>query len=1126
MRTHGERRPTPRPPAAGGAAPWYVDAVFYEVPVKAFFDADGDGVGDFRGLTARLDHIADLGATCVWLLPFYPSPLLDDGYDVADYRDVHPRYGTMADFRAFVDAAHAGGLRVAAELAINHTSDRHPWFRAARAAPPGSPARDFYVWSDTPDRFRDAGVLYPEAKRSNWTWDDEARAFYFHRFYPHQPDLNYDNPAVRAEVLRVLRFWAEAGVDGLCLTGAAYLAERDGTTCENLPETHAALKEFRRELSAAYPELMLQAGVVGRPAEAAAYFGDGDECHAVPNLPLAARLFQALRAEDRHPVARLLRDTPEPPPGCQWVTLLRHHDELTLAPATEEERDELLKGYAADPQMRRHAGVLRRLAPLADNDRRRIELLHGLLLALPGAPKLYYGDEVGTGDNVFLGGRDAVRTPMPWSGDRNAGFSAADPARLYAPPVGDPVFGYQAVNVEAQRRDPSSLLHWLRRLVALRKRHPVFARGRLDLLAPANRKVLAFTRTLGDETVLVVANLARTAQPAELDLAAFAGRYPVEMTGRTAFPRVGPAPYPVTLAPHAFYWFLLQPEPEEAAGRFAPVETESVETLPTIAFDGDPAGLLDGPARAALERDVLPGYLRSQRWFGGKSQAIEAVRVADWGPLPAEGATAFLALVDVAFAGGGRDRYVLPLAVTGGAEAKRLYESARPLALARLAGGRADALLHDALLNDAVAATLLDAVGGGQTFPLQGGTVRGVPTAAFAPLRGDPGDPLPVARGPATSSNSLVFYGRRLLLKLFRRPAEGVNPDFEVGRFLTERTTFDRIPRVAGALSLDAGGAESTLGILQALVPNQGDGWAHAVDELGRYYDRATARLFGPDPVPPDPRPLPELTPADPPPAAVETIDGYLHAAATLGRRTAELHLALASDATDPAFAPEPLTEADLAGLRADTLAQARSALAALEANVDRLPAEVAGPARGLLDRGPAVIDRIAGERGPVPAASKTRVHGDYHLGQVLWADGDYYLIDFEGEPVRPVAERRAKASPVRDVAGMLRSYHYAAYAGLFEYARDRPADFARLRPWADLWAQWVSAAFLRAYLAAADGAAFVPADPAAFAGLLDRYTLAKALYELAYELNNRPDWVRIPLGGVLALLGEGRGDP
>src|SRR6185437_13397269 len=465
--------------------------------------------------------------------------------------------GTLTDFQAFVREAHERGLRVAAEMVINHTSDQHPWFQAARAAPPGSPLRDFYLWSDSDRKFAEAEVLYDDAKRSNWTWDSVARAYYWHRFFDHQPDLNYDNPLVRAEVLKVLRFWLDQGVDGLCLNGVSYLFKRPGTPCENLPPTHALLKEMRRELASAYPGRMLQAGVSAGPGDVMPYFGDGDECHMAPNLGLVQRLFLALRQEDRHPLADLLRRTPIPPADCQWVVLLRNHDELTLALATDEERDYLLREYAVDPRMQLHGGIRRRLAPLLDNNRRRLELFFSLLFSLPGSPVLYYGDEIGMGDNIYLGERGGLRTPMQWSADRNAGFSTADFARLFAPPIMDPLYGYPSVNVEAQRRNSSSLFHWVRRLIALRKRTPPLARGSLELLEPANNKVLAFVRRDGDD-ILVVANLARTVQPVELDLSAFAGLVPVEMFGRTAFPPVGTSPYFLTLGPRAFYWFQLQ----------------------------------------------------------------------------------------------------------------------------------------------------------------------------------------------------------------------------------------------------------------------------------------------------------------------------------------------------------------------------------------------------------------------------------------------------------------------------------------------------------------------------------------------------------------------------------------
>ncbi len=1100
--------------------PWYQDAVFYELPVKSFFDGNGDGVGDFPGLTRKLDYLQELGVTCVWLLPFYPSPLRDDGYDVSDYRGMHPAYGTMHDFRTFVREARDRGLRVAAEMVINHTSDRHPWFLAAREAPPGSPLRDFYVWSDTDRKYAEAEVLYADAKRSNWTWDAVAGAYYWHRFFAHQPDLNYDNPAVRAEVLKVLRFWADQGVDGLCLNGVSYLFERPGTRCADLPETHALLRDYCREL-AAWPDRMLQAGVSAWPPDAARYFGDGDECQMAPNLPLAPRLFLALRQEDRHPVADILRHTPRPPDGCQWVTLVRNHDELTLALATDEERDYMYAEYAADPRARLHAGILRRLAPLLDNSRPRLELMFGLLFALPGAPVIYYGDEIGMGDNVYLGGRAAVRTPMQWSGGGNAGFSEADAARLYAPPVAGPVYGYQAVNVEAQRRDPSSLLRWVRQLIALRKRTAALSRGSLELLDPANRKILAFVRRDGGDPVLVVANLARAAQPVELDLAPFAGLTPVEMFGGTAFPRVGASLYLLTLGPHAFYWFRLQRTAEEVGARRLPAPTEEVETIPSVEVAGGWETVLEGRARQALERSVLPGFLRAQRWFGGKARRIEAVRLADWGDFPGGAARTFLVLLQVDFADGARDLYFLPMGVTTGPAAGRLVQSLKPWVIARLTGEDGEAVLHDALADDGTCRALLDAIGGGQEFATRAGCVRALPTSAFGERRGQAGAPPPVVRGPATSSNSLVFYGRRLLLKLFRRLEVGTNPDFEVGRFLTEASPFARTPQVAGALEYQGPGAgPMTLALLQALVPNQGDGWGHTLDELGRYYERASGRMHGPDPVVPDARPLPQLADAAPPPAALETIGTYLHAAATLGRRTAEMHLALAGDARDPAFAPEPFTPADAAALQAAVREGADRAFAALRDTLERLPEAVAPAARELLDRGPGALRRLGEPGAAALGGQKIRCHGDYHLGQVLWVDNDFVILDFEGEPTRTVEERRAKQSPLKDVAGMLRSFHYAAYAGLFAFARGRPDGFGRLGPWAELWFQWASAAFLRAYRATAGGAAFLPADSGGFAALLDIFMLDKAFYELVYELNNRPDWVRIPLSGILALTG------
>lgn len=1114
---------TARTPDMGGSD-WYRDAIFYELPVKSFYDSNADGIGDLPGLIEQLDYVQDLGISCIWLMPFYPSPLDDDGYDVSDYRAVHPDLGTMDDFRELLEQAHARGLRVAAEMVINHTSCEHPWFQAARESAPGSTLRDFYVWRDRPDESFKVNGGDAKGRGAHWSWDEHAKAFYWHRYEHHQPDLNYLNPQVREEMLNVLRFWANMGVDGLCLNGASVLVEREGTRGEHLPETHEVLREMRSRLSRDYPQLMIQAGVNAWPADARGYFGDGDECHMVPQLPLAQRMFLAIRQEQREPIVELLRNTPPVPDGCQWVSLLRNHDELTLALATDEERDYLFREYAADPSMRLHSGILRRLAPLVDNSRRRIELLYSLLFSLPGSPVIYYGDEIGMGDNVFLGGRQGIRTPMQWSAERNAGFSAADFARLFAPPVMDPTYGYEAVNVYAQRRSTSSLYRWMRRLIAIRKRSQALARGQMKLLEPANRRILAFLRQLPrengpDDTVLVLANLARSSQPVELDLSAYAGLIPVEMFARTPFPRIGTSPYVFTLGPHSFLWFQLQPKVEPVASRLAPVRTEEVDEVPVIelgeGWDASPIESL----RAGLERDGLPKFLRAQRWFGGKSRKIRSVTILDHGVMPTHPKTHFL-LLKVEFESGTSDTYFVPVGIAEGAEASRLFETMRSWVIARLSGPAGDAVVFDALADDAFSSALLAAIGEQTEVAMQSGTIQPIATSAFATLRGRNDYPLEVVRGPATSSNSLVFFGRRLLFKLFRRLEQGTNPDFEIGRFFTEESRFERVPEVAGTIEYrpSNGDRAFTLGILQALVANQGDGWSHVIDELGRYFDRAAGRMLGPLPPKPDVRPLHELIGEPPPPAVLEAIGGYLRAAETLGQRTAEMHLALAnSESSD--FVPEPLTADDMELLRAEIKFQTAQAFTALEANIGRLSRSIASQAGQLLEHGHQALDQLTGQWSGTPQGQKTRVHGDYHLGQVLWAENDYILLDFEGEPTRTIDERREKHSPLRDVAGMLRSYHYAAYAGLFAFTHDRPDDFASLAPWADMWQQWVSAAFVRKYLERCGEASFLPHDKREFAMLLDAYMLAKALYELAYELNNRPDWVRIPLSGVWQLL-------
>jgi maltose alpha-D-glucosyltransferase / alpha-amylase len=536
---------------------WYKDCIIYQLHVRTFYDSNGDGIGDFRGLHQKLDYLQGLGINALWLLPFYPSPLRDDGYDIADYCSVHKSYGTLDDLKAFLAAAHERGIRVIIELVLNHTSDQHPWFQEARSSR-DNPKREWYVWSDTDERYRDARIIFVDTELSNWAWDPVSKAYYWHRFFSHQPDLNYDNPEVREAMWNVMKFWLELGVDGFRLDAVPYLVERDGTSCENLPETHEIVRELRRRLDESFPGKLLLAEANQWPADVCTYFGHGDEFHMAFHFPLMPRMFMAVKLEDRKPVIEILQRTPEIPKNCQWCIFLRNHDELTLEMVTDVERDYMYDEYARDKSMRINLGIRRRLAPLMDNDRRRIELLNGMLMSLPGTPVIYYGDEIGMGDNIYLGDRNGVRTPMQWDGHWNAGFSSTDPERLYAPLISNPVYGYQAVNVDSQKRSEHSLLSWMKRLIQVRKSSQVFSRGTIEFLDPPNHRVLAYVREYGNERVLAVNNLSSASQAVELNLRKYKGLIPIEMSGKTIFPRVGDLPYLLTIGPYQFYWFRLR----------------------------------------------------------------------------------------------------------------------------------------------------------------------------------------------------------------------------------------------------------------------------------------------------------------------------------------------------------------------------------------------------------------------------------------------------------------------------------------------------------------------------------------------------------------------------------------
>ncbi len=1087
------------PPLAPFEDPlWYKDAIIYQLHIKSFFDASNDGVGDFRGLMEKLDYIAELGVTAIWMLPFYPSPRRDDGYDIAEYTGVHPDYGDMDDVRRFIEAAHARGLRVINELVINHTSDQHAWFQRARSAPPGSPEREFYVWSDTDTKYAGTRIIFLDTETSNWTFDKEAGAYYWHRFYSHQPDLNFDNPLVLQELLKVMRFWLDLGVDAMRLDAVPYLVEREGTNNENLDETHAILKTIRAELDRYAPGRMLLAEANQWPEDAQQYFGSGDECHMSFHFPLMPRMYMAIAREDRFPITDIMRQTPEIPANCQWAVFLRNHDELTLEMVSSSERDYLWETYAADRRARINLGIRRRLSPLLEHDRRRIELMNGLLLSMPGTPVIYYGDEIGMGDNIFLGDRDGVRTPMQWSIDRNGGFSRADPAQLVLPPVMDPLYGFQAVNVEAQARDSSSLLNWTRRMLAVRKRHRAFGRGTQRFLYPGNRKVLAFVREWQvedgtTETLLCVSNLSRAAQAVELDLAAFAGRVPVDIIGGAVFPPVGQLTYMVTLPPYGFYWFLLAEGAQLPSWHMAPPEPLPEYATLVIRAGTGLGDVLRSEGRQVLEREVLPSYLPKRRWFASKGETLSAVRLAYAVLLPGTAGSVAFAEIEAQLPGRA-ERYVLPLGVAWDDETSGAL--AQQLALTRVRKGPRMGYLTDAFAVDALTQAMVDGLRESRIVPIDDGALEFRPTSRMQGLELPAG--AEIRRLSAEQSNSSWIVGDALVLKLVRRVLAGVHPEGEMTRVLTERGFANTAPLFGELVRVDGSGTPHTVGLAQGFVRNQGDGWGWTLDFLARQVEEVAVTGSAEEGAPP-----------------ADTFAGYEVFAANIGRRLGELHAVLSQPTDDPEFAPVPADAATLDAWGDGAVEQIDQAIGLLSGVTDWTDEAARTKAQMLVENASALRDaarRLARESGP---ALQIRVHGDFHLGQVLVVQGDAFIIDFEGEPARTMAQRRAKSCPMRDVAGLLRSFDYAAAAAA--PGRVAASDQAVQRRYAALleWRAQATATFMQAYSAVLESAEPSWVAPESETALLDLFLLEKAAYEIRYEAANRPSWIGIPVAGM-----------
>ncbi len=1095
---------------------WYKDARIYELHVRSFFDSNADGIGDFPGLIEKLDYLQDLGVNVLWLLPFYPSPLKDDGYDISDYYNINPVYGRMADFQNFLDEAHRHGLRVITELVINHTSDQHPWFQKARRSPPGSPARDFYVWSDSPEKYKGVRIIFQDFEKSNWAWDEVAKAYYWHRFYSHQPDLNFDNPAVHEAIFKVVDYWLGMGVDGLRVDAVPYLYEREGTSCENLQENHVFIKELRAHIDRKFKSRMLLAEANQWPEDAVPYFGKGDEFHMAFNFPIMPRLFMAISMEDRFPIMDIVKQTPPIPKNCQWAFFLRNHDELTLEMVTEEERDYMYRVYANDPNAHLNLGIRRRLAPLLNNDRRKLEMMNALLFSLHGSPVVYYGDEIGMGDNISLADRNGVRTPMQWSAKRNAGFSHANPRELYFPVITEPAYHYQSVNVETQQANDDSFLSWMKRIIALSKRHKAFGRGSIEFLQPENHKVLTFLRRYQGETILVIANLSHLGQQTQLDLKEFSGYRLINLFGPVEFSPVTKSEYQFTLGPYAYYWFALQPRQGKTEPSPALKKTARV---PFIAKSAEK--LFENENLASMEI-LLQNYIKGRRWFRSKARDIQSSRIKDVIPTHSPECHAYFVMIEVNYVEGEPEIYVVPLSIIS-AERIREIRGEQPQAIvARLRPpDGSESLLCDAILDKNFCKFLLQSIGKKHHFRGENGQIVASSTQAFSSALGPDEiipEPVPIK---VEQTNTSIVVGDKLIFKLFRQLGEGVNPELEIGRFLTKKTTFRSFPRLAGALEYYQPNATPiSLGVLQVFVPNEGDAWHYTQDSLERYFQHVLAQPAKSRP------PVPRgnlLSLKELPPLTGETIGGhYLDLVRLLGQRTAELHIALASAPDDPDFAPEPFSFVYQMSLYQSMRGQTVRTLQLLREKMQTLPENIRAMAQKVCDLESFIIERYHLVQNQNITAMRTRCHGDYHLGQVLHTGKDFVIIDFEGETARPLSERRLKRSPLRDVAGMIRSFHYAAYSALLRRASLLPRtgdEPELLQDWAQYWYVWVSASFLTAYLTSVKKANLLPEDSGQLQVILDAFLLEKAIYEIGYELNNRPGWLKIPLQGVLQLM-------
>lgn len=1081
---------------------WYKDAIIYELHIKAFSDGNGDGIGDFEGLLTKLDYLQEMGITAIWLLPFYPSPLKDDGYDIADYYSIHPNYGNTEQFKQILEEAHNRNLKVITELVINHTSDQHPWFQRARTAPKDSPERAFYVWTDDPNKYKDVRIIFQDFEASNWTWDPVAQQYFWHRFFHHQPDLNYDNPLVQQEIFEIIDYWCAMGVDGFRLDAVPYLYEREGTNGENLPETHAFLKKLRAHIDQYFPGTVFLAEANMWPEDSASYFGDGDECHMNYHFPVMPRMFMSLQMEDRYPITDIFDQTPKIPDTCQWAIFLRNHDELTLEMVTDEERDYMYRVYAKDPKAKINLGIRHRLAPLMENNRRKIELMNSLLFSLPGTPVIYYGDEIGMGDNVYLGDRDGVRTPMQWSPDRNAGFSNANPQSLYLPVIIDPEYSYESVNVETQRRNTSSLFWFMKHIINMRKKYIAFGRGDMVFIHTENPKVLVFTRTYNEEILLIVVNLSKFSQPAEVDLSAYKGYVPVEVFSKNKFPLIKEAtPYFFTLGPHSYQWFALEKIHEEV----------TQDELPQLSVSSWNDLLADGVSEQ-LANDILPQYLPKTKWFTGRSQPIYDITILNYATINWHDKPVFNLLLEVGYASALPELYQLPIVFVKEEVAKNLSTNCPQSIIAQIKIDGESGLLCDALYTNEFQQWLMENMAAKARAKVGDGTI--VFNANNLLQLPQDGEEIKPRLHAEYESSTAISYNNRYFLKIYRKLARAANPDVEIVKYLSDQMQFEHVPAFVGTISWNLGSDSMVLGTMQLLVQNHGNGKTYMLERINNYIERILARdrstlnanerigTFH------DPVTFEEL------PEELKILLGGRTAeqAHLIGIRTGELHQAMAAASNIPDFKPEDFSLHYQRSLFSSMQSLVRECYQAISKNSNSVPdsikkelINIAGKREEVLN----ILRRIYAKKLDV---IKTRIHGNYSLGRVLLTGKDVSITDFSGNPFRSYSERRLKRSPLRDVATMIRSFYYTAYKGFFTTSQVPKEEINSLLPFASQWAYYISEFFCKGYFDTVQGSAFIPLHKKDLKIMLDTYLMERILTDLKNELNNHSERVIIPL--------------